>query len=148
MRGPHTRDRRRAEHRRRVHRTLLDILNDPAFMPNADAPDLVVLISHLDFGASLNDIFVDISAFARRAPEPGAEPAHDRHMRQARERGEDTYIDLTDVCVLPQFRPMLESELQKRLGLAFTPRLHLLRHLGRAQDPSAASGGHPPDPGS
>ncbi|MFO0960215.1 MAG: hypothetical protein U0800_22710 [Isosphaeraceae bacterium] len=125
--------RRRAEHRRKVLAALRDILNDPAVMPNEDCPDLVVNVSHVEFGSTVRDIYVDYVGFWRRSPEPGEESRHDRYMRQAKERGEDTYVDLTEVGHFAEWRQVVESELQKRLGLLYTPRLHVVRFLGRGE---------------
>jgi hypothetical protein len=63
-----SRTRKRAEHRRGVMAALRDILNDPAVMPNADCPDLVV---NVEFGNTVRDIYVDFVGFWRRPPNLG-----------------------------------------------------------------------------
>ena len=112
---------------------LRDILNDPAIMPNEDCEDLIVNVFHVEFGRTFQDIYLDFYGCLKRRPEPGEEKRHDRYMRQAHGRGEDTYDDLSDVAYLPEVRRIVELALQKRLGLAHTPRLHFKRYLGRGE---------------
>lgn len=52
--------RKRAAHRRKVRAALQQILNDPAIMPNADCPDLVVSVSRVEFGRTVREIFIDV----------------------------------------------------------------------------------------
>jgi hypothetical protein len=54
-------------------------------------------------------------------------------MRKAKERGEDTYVDLTNVAVFAELRHLVEVELQRRLGLTYAPKLHVVRFLGWGQ---------------
>jgi hypothetical protein len=124
-------NRKRAEHRRRVATALREILNDPSVMPNADCPDLVVNVTHIEFGNTVRDIYVDYFGFGRKTLQPGEESPHDRYLREAEQRGESTYADLTDVGHFAGLRQFVELELQKRLGLTYTPRLHVVRYLGR-----------------
>lgn len=52
-------------------------------------------------------------------------------MREARARGEDTYVDLTDVFIFPELTATVGRALQKRLGLLYTPVIRRLADLGR-----------------
>lgn len=98
-------------------------------MPNANCRDLVVNINYVDFGRTVRDVYVDFCGLWKH-PEQ-SEGRHERYLHEAKERGERTYVDLTDVAHLPEWRHIVELELQKRLGLLYTPRLHWVRHLGR-----------------
>lgn len=103
-------DRKRARHRRRVLFALRAILNDPSVMPNADRRDLVVSVSHVDFGRTVRDIYVDFYGVRKRPQE--AKGYHERYLHEAKERGERTYVDLTDVAHKPGWRHIVELELQ------------------------------------
>lgn len=123
---------KRAAHRRRVQETLQAILNDPSAMPNADCADLVVSVSRVEFGRTVGEIFCEAHTWPRHAQVPGTEPAHERYMREARLRGEQTYADLDDVLYFPQLMAEIERELQRRLGLLYTPRIRRLAEIGES----------------
>jgi hypothetical protein len=124
-------NRKRAAHRRRVQGPLQQILNDPVVMPNADCLDVVVSVRRVEFGPTVRHIFVDARGAWRRTPQPGDERPHDRYMREARARGADTYVDLTDMFMFPELTETVSRELQKRLGLLYTPVIRRLSDLGR-----------------
>jgi len=132
---------KRAAHGRSVKAALQDILNDPAVMPNADCPDLLVSVSRVEFGKTVAEIYLDVHARWRRPLDPGSEPPHDRYMREARGRGEDTYIDFDEVFYFPQITELVARELQRRLGLLYTPVVRRLSDLGKS-----ASREHPGRP--
>jgi hypothetical protein len=118
--------RKRAAHRRKVQAALQEILNDPAVMPNADCADLVVSVSRVEFGATVREIFIDVFGRLRSSPDQWSESPHDQYMRQAAARGENTYTDLTDVFLFPSITETVARELQKRLGLLYTPTIRRL----------------------
>ena len=120
---------KRAAHGRRVCAAVHEILNDPAVMPNADCPDLLVSVSRVAFGKTLAEIYLDVHARWRRPASFGAEAPHDKYMREARERGKDTYIDFDEVFYFPQITEVVSRELQRRLGLPYTPVLRRLSDL-------------------
>ena len=122
--------RKRAAHRRRVQAALQRILNDPAVMPNADCPDLVVSISRVEFGRTVRNIYVDVFGEWRRSRDQWNENPHDRYMREAKARGEETYADLPEAFDFPQLTEVVARELQKRLGLLYTPVIRKLSDLG------------------
>jgi hypothetical protein len=124
--------RKRAAHRRRVQAALQEILNDPAVMPNADCPDLVVSVGRVEFGRTVREIFIDVRGAWRRSPDQWIESPHDRYMREARAKGNDTYTDLTDVFIFPEITEVVARELQKRLSLLYTPVIRRLCDLGGA----------------
>jgi hypothetical protein len=124
--------RKRAAHRRRVQAALQQILNDPAVMPNADCRDLVVSVNRVEFGNTVRDIYIDVFAEWRHPQESGNEHPHERYMREATSQGASTYNDLTDVFLLPGLTEMVAKELQKRLGLLYTPEIRRLCDLGNA----------------
>jgi hypothetical protein len=111
---------------------LQQILNDPAVMPNADCRDLIVSVNRVEFGNTVREIYIDVFAERRLPQEPGEESPHDRYMREARSEGESTYSDLTDVFLFPGQTEMVAKELQKRLGLLYTPEIRRLCDLGTA----------------
>ena len=117
---------KRESYRRRVHEVLQQILNDPFVMPNVDCADLVVSVNRVDFGSTVRVIFVDAFGREKRSRQSGEEPLHERYLRQAAEQGQDTYIDLTDVFTYPNLLEIVAVELQKRLGLLYTPELKRL----------------------
>lgn len=121
--------RKRAAHRRHVQSALQEILNDSAVMPNADCPDLVVSVSRVEFGRTVREIFIDVYGESRVSRDQWAEPPHDRHMREARAKGEDTYIDLNDMFDFPSLTEVIACELQKRLRLLYTPVIRRLCDL-------------------
>jgi hypothetical protein len=122
--------RKRAAHRRRVQRALQEILNDPAVMPNADCRDVLVSVRRVEFGKTVREIYLDVQGRAKRSPAPGEEQPHSRYLREARIRGQDTYADLTDVIVFPGLTQIVARELQRRLGLLYTPEIRRLCDLG------------------
>jgi hypothetical protein len=124
--------RKRAAYRRRVQAALQAILNDPAVMPNASCPDLVVSVSRVEFGRTVREIFIDVVGRWRLSGDQRVENPHERYMREARAKGEDTYIDLTEMFLFPQLTEVIARELQKRLGLLYTPVIRRLCDLGDA----------------
>ncbi|MEP3479624.1 MAG: hypothetical protein ABJZ55_10285 [Fuerstiella sp.] len=112
---------KRVAHKRNVQAALQRILNDPAVMPNADCADLVVSVSRVEFGSTVREIYIDVFGRPRVAISQVDEPMHDKYMREARERGEDTYIDLTDMFVFPKLTAVIGAALQKQLQLQYTP---------------------------
>jgi len=90
-------------------------------MPNADCSDLVVTVSRVEFGRTVREIFTDVMGEWRLSRDQWPENPHDRYMREARAKGEDTYTDLTDVFMFPRITEVIARELQKRLGLLYTP---------------------------
>jgi hypothetical protein len=122
--------RKRAAHRRRVQAALQEILNDPAVMPNADCADLVVSVSRVEFGRTVREIYIDVRGELRLSHDQWVENPHDRYMREAKARGEETYADLTDVLVFPSITEIVARELQQRLGLLYTPIIRRLCDLG------------------
>jgi hypothetical protein len=122
--------RKRAAHRQRVQAALQQILNDPAVMPNADCPDLVVSVSRVEFGRTVREIYIDVLGLWRQSRDQWAEIPHDRYMRQARAKGEETYTDLDEVFLFPAHTEVVARELQKRLGLLYTPMIRRLCDLG------------------
>jgi hypothetical protein len=122
--------RKRAAHRRQVQAALQEILNDPAIMPNADCQDLVVSVSRVEFGKTVREIYVDFFGRWQQTPARGQESRHERYMREAMARGKDTYIDLTDVAIFSGLMQIVAEELQRRLGLLYTPEIRRLNELG------------------
>ena len=113
--------RKRAAHRRRVQAALQAVLNDPDVMPNADCPDLVVSVSRVEFGHTVREIFVDLMGHPKQYRAPGDLTLRNHYVDQAKRRGEEIYADLTDVAVFPKLMRVVEEELQRRLGLLYTP---------------------------
>lgn len=124
---------KRAEHRRRVQETIGAILNDPAVMPNVDCPDLFVVVSQVEFGNTVREIFVRFYGFPRRPLQPGEESHHVRYQREAERGGRGGYDDLTDVVNHPELFRVVAVELQRRLGLLYIPEIRWL--------PAVLSGG-------
>jgi hypothetical protein len=124
--------RKPAAHRRRVQGALQQILNDPAIMPNADCPDLVVSVGQVEFGRTVREIYIDVFGEWRQSRDQWTENPHNRYMREAQARGEETYADLTEVFMVPALTEALAKELQKRLGLLYTPVIRRLCDLGDA----------------
>jgi hypothetical protein len=122
--------RKRAVHRRKVQAALQQILNDPAVMPNTDCTDLVVSVSRVEFGWTVREIFIDVMGEWRLSRDQCSEDPHDRYMRDARAKGEDTYTDLSDVFIFPRITEVIARELQKRLGLLYTPVIRRRCDLG------------------
>lgn len=118
--------RKRAAHRRRVQEALGTILNDPSVMPNIDCPDLLVVVSQVEFGRTVREIYVRFFGFWRRTHVPGEEPPHARYQRQAEQQGKGGYDDLTDVINNPELFRAVGAELQRRLGLLYTPEIRWL----------------------
>lgn len=122
--------RKRAAHRRKVQAALQQILNDPEAMPNADCPDLVVSVGRVEFGRTVREIFIGVAGQLRLSRDQREENLHDKYMREAAAKGEETYIDLTDMFVFPKFREVIARELQQRLGLRYTPVIRRFFDLG------------------
>jgi hypothetical protein len=93
--------RKRMAHRRKVQAALQQILNDPEVMPNADCPDIVVSVSRVEFGRTVREIFIDVMGESRISRDQWAENRHERYMREAEAKGQDTYADLTDMSNHP-----------------------------------------------
>ncbi|WP_020474744.1 hypothetical protein [Zavarzinella formosa] len=119
--------RKRAEHRRQVQEVLGGILNDPAVMPNVDCADLIVLVSHVEFGRTVREIYVRFFGYHRRTLAPGEERPHVRYQREADLRNDGVYDDLADVIHNPKLFQLIAVELQKRLGLLYTPEIRWLQ---------------------
>lgn len=119
--------RKRAAYKQRVQEALQRILNDPTVMPNADCGDLVTSVTRIEFGRTVRDIFIDVSAVWRSSEI--AASAHDRYMREAEQRGEETYADLDEVMFFGRLRDQIAIALQKELGLRYTPNLRRLDEL-------------------
>jgi hypothetical protein len=124
--------RKRAAHRRRVQAALQQILNDSTVMLNADCPDLVVSVSRVEFGRTVREIFIDVRGHWKLSRDQWAENPHDRYMREASAKGEETYTDLTEIFIYPSLTETIARELQKRLGLLYTPVIHQFCDLGNA----------------
>jgi hypothetical protein len=124
--------RKRAAHRRQVQTALQQILNDPAVMPNACCPDLVVSVSRVEFGRTVREICIDLCGEWRKSLDQWTENPHDRYMRESRARGDETYTDLTDIFVFPSLSETVAKELQKKLGLLYTPVIRRLSEFGEA----------------
>lgn len=122
--------RKRAAHRRQVLAALQEILNDPAVMPNADCSDLVVSVSRVEFGRAVREIYIDLLGEWKRSCDQWTERPHDKYMREAQTQGKETYADLTDVFIFPSLTEVIGKELQKRLGLLYTPVIGRLCDLG------------------
>lgn len=122
--------RKRRAHEKRVREALRDILNDPKVMPNADCRDLVVSVGEIVFGATVREIFANISGEWCVSPRSAQESPHEAYMREARAAGQRTYSDLTDVVYEPDLMRVVECELQRRLGLLYKPRIRALADLG------------------
>jgi hypothetical protein len=120
--------RKRAAYRRRVQAVLVEILNDPAIMPNADCRDLVVSISQVEFGKTVREIYIEARGQWQQPTESWEK--HDQYAREAEQRRESTYADLTDVFLFPHLTEAVAQELQKRLGLLYTPTIHRLCDIG------------------
>ncbi len=125
--------RKRAAHRRRVQAALQSILNDPAVMPNPSCPDLVVSVSRVAFGRTVREIYIDCYGEGRQSRDQWEENPHDRYMREAQARGKETYADLTEVFDFPGLTEIVAKELQKRLGLLYTPVIQRLSDISRAK---------------
>lgn len=125
--------RKRAAHRRKVQAVLQEILNDPAVMPNADCPDLVVSVSRIEFGRTVREIYIDVAGEWRRSSDQWTENPYDRHMQKAQAKGHQSYADLTDVFMFASLTEIVARELQKRLGLLYTPVIHRLCDLSEVE---------------
>ena len=121
--------RKRAVHRRNVQAALQEILNDPKVMPNSDCPDLIVSVTRVEFGRTVREIFIDVVGQWRRCPAQWTENPHDKYIREARMRGKETYTDLTEVFIFSEITEIVSCELQKRLGLLYTPTIRRLCDL-------------------
>jgi len=99
-------------------------------MPNADCADLVVSVIRVEFGQTVREIYVDVRGQWRDSPDEWEEDAHERYKREAAAKGEDSYADLTDVFSFPMLTEIVAKELQKRLGLLYTPTIRRLNDIG------------------
>lgn len=123
---------KRAAHRRRVQAALQQILNDVGVMPNADCPDLVVSVGQVEFGRTVREIYIDVWGRWRQSLDPHTEHPYTRYERESIERGDEgAFADLTDVFCMPKLTEVIALELQKRLGLLYTPVIRRLCDLGR-----------------
>lgn len=118
--------------KRAVQTALQRILNDPSVMPNVDCGDLVVSVSRVEFGRTVREIYIDVTGHRRRPACNTVEDPHDRYMREAQERGEDTYIDFIDMFVFPNLTAIIGRALQDRLGLLYCPDVRRLCDLSDA----------------
>src|SRR5262245_8701546 len=113
---------KRAAHRRRVQAALQEILNDTGVMPNADCRDLVVSVSRVEFGRTVREIYIHVQGRARLSLDQWPEHPHVKYTRESHERGnEGAFADLTDVFYFRALTDVIARELQKRLGLLYTP---------------------------
>lgn len=99
-------------------------------MPNADCPDLIVSVSRVEFGKTVREIYIDVLGEWRTSRDQWAENPHDRYTLEAQVKGEETYADLTEVFMFPDLTAVVARELQKRLGLLYTPVIRRLCDLG------------------
>ena len=67
----------------------------------------------------------------RRPIDQWAEAPHDTYVREARAAGNETYVDLDEVFYFPAMTEFVSEELQRRLGLVYTPVIRSLREIGR-----------------
>lgn len=124
--------RKRAGHRRRVQEALQQILNDSGVMPNADCRDLVVSVSRVEFGSTVREIYIDVMGRPRLSLDQWPEHPYVRYGRESHERGEEgAFADLTDVFFFRHLTDKIAEELQKRLGLLYTPVIRRIADLGR-----------------
>jgi hypothetical protein len=123
--------RKRSAHRRRVQTVLQQILNDPGIMPNADCRDVVVSVSRVEFGRTVREIYIDAFGHWRLSLDQWPENPYHRYQRESCERGEQgAFADLTDDFLFPNLIEVAARELQKRLGLLYTPVIRRLCDLG------------------
>jgi hypothetical protein len=118
--------RKRAAHRQRVQAALSAILNDPAVMPNVDCPDLLVVVSQVEFGRTVREIFVRCYGLPRRPIGPGEVSHHVRYQREADLRSDGVYDDLTDLQYFGTLSALAGAELQRRLDLLYVPKIRWL----------------------
>lgn len=124
--------RKRAAFRRRVLAALQQILNDVGVMPNADCPDLVTSVSRVEFGRTVREIFIEVSGRWKLSRDQWPEDLYAKYERESYERGhEGAFADITDALYFPAFMEVIAVELQKRLGLLFTPVIRRMCDLGR-----------------
>ena len=121
--------RKRIEHSNRLMSELQSILNDSSVMPNADCPDLIVSVSKIIFGNTVREIYLLVNAEWKKN-DGTAVLAHQRYLNEAKQLGEDTYIDLTDVFCYPEITASISEELKRRLNLQYLPIIHLIEDLG------------------
>jgi hypothetical protein len=126
--------RKRAAHRREVQSALQQILKDESVMPNIDCSDLVVSVSRVEFGRTVREIFIDVFGRSRHPQDPDGESSDIKYQSRARARGEEGYCDLTDVFVFPQLTEIVACELQRLLGLLYTPVIRRLCDIGRGKN--------------
>lgn len=117
---------KRIAHKRKVQAALQQILNDSAIMPNASCSDLLVSVSRVEFGSTVGEIYIDVFGRWRKSMDCSDESPHDKYLREAREAGDETYIDLTEVFHFPKLTNIIAVALQKHLDLMYTPVIHQL----------------------
>ena len=78
----------------------------------------------------MREIYIDVLGEWKRSPDQWAEMPHDRYTREAQAQGKETYADLTEVFMFPSLTEVIGKELQKRLGLLYTPVIRRLCDLG------------------
>ena len=123
--------RKRSAHRRRVQAALQQILNDPGVMPNADCRDILVSVSRVDFGCTVREIYIDVLGEWRLSLDQWPESPYEKYARENREKGGiGAFADLTEVFIFPALTDVVARELQKRLGLLYTPVIRRFCDLG------------------
>lgn len=123
---------KRVAYRRRVQAALQQILNDTGVMPNADCRDLVVSVSRVEFGRTVREIYIDVKGRWRLSLDQWPENPYDKYARASCARGQEgAFADLTDVFFFPALTDVIAGELQKRLGLLYTPVIRRLCDLGK-----------------
>lgn len=128
MKNIHTR--KRIAHKRRVQTALQEILNDETVMPNADGRDLMVSVSRVEFGRTVRQIFIDVVGQSRSSDLINARSSHETYLQEAVSRGEETYIDLTDMFHFPDLTDIIARKLQQRLGLLYIPVIRRFSDMG------------------
>jgi len=126
--------RKRSQHRRRVQAALSEILNDPSVMPNVDCPNLVIVVTQVEFGRTVRDILVRCCALPKQAIIPGQEPHVVRYQREAELRTGGVYDDFYDLRYFGRLSALAGAELQKRLGLLYVPEIRWLPAALTAND--------------
>lgn len=99
-------------------------------MPNVDCSDLVVSVCRVEFGRTVREIYIDVLGEWKKSSDQWEENPHNRYLREAQLRGEQTFSDLTDVFIFPSLTEVIARELQKRLKLLYTPVIRRLCDLG------------------
>ncbi len=100
-------------------------------MPNADCEDLLVSVSRVAFGNTVREIYLDVRGRSKKAHVPGQETPHQKYQREANERGEGGYLDLTDMFCLPGLTDIIAAELKRQLRLRYTPTIRRFSDLSK-----------------